>query len=1403
MKQIVAFAMCGLFLLAAARTLPAANAPNAEPLRPVGAAKVDITPDYAVRLSGYGNRRELSEGVKQHIFAKALAIGSDDEGPAVLVTVDNVGVPAAIREEVVRRLAAKTKVMDQRFALSSSHTHCAPMLTGVLPNLFSMDVPPEHLALTERYTRELTDKIEQVALAALAGREPAHLAWAIGEVDFAHNRRTGTVYRPIDHDLPTLFVTDAAGKVRAVYSSYACHCTTLQWNFVHGDWSGCAQESIEREFPGAIALISLGCGADQNPQPRGTEELTVQYGNEIGAEVKRLAGQARPIAGGLTCGARRIELPFDTPRTRAEWEELAQSKTPATAYHARKNLARLDRGETIPVSLPYFVQCWSFGDQLAMVFLCGEVVVDYSLRIKQECDRSRVWVNGYSNDVPCYIPSKRVLDEGGYEGATAMWYYDRPNRFGPAVEDTIMAAVHELVPRPFAAPRNPEIPAAKLPPQSLACLHTKPGLKVELVAAEPTVVDPVAIDWGADGKLWVVEMRDYPMGMDGKYKPGGVIKCLESTRNNGTYDKATVFLDNLPFPTGVLAWGKGILVCAAPDILYAEDTDGDGRADMVKKLFSGFATDNYQARVNSLALGLDNWIHGANGLLGGQVHSFASSGEVDIRGRDFRLNPETGAFEPASGVTQQGRGRDDWGNWFGCSNGQMIFHFAVAENYLRRNPHVPAPVPKIPIPADDDPNQLYPISQPLERFNSPESLNHTTSACGLGLYRDNLLGQDFYDNTFTCEPVHNMVHRLKLTARSATFDARRAPDEQKSEFLASTDNWFRPVQVRTGPDGALWVVDMYRFVIEHPRWIPPDKLARLDVRAGANMGRIYRVYPEGAKLRPIRDLTKLAIADLVAALDTPNGTTRDMVQLELLRRADPAAVAPLSALSRSSSVAAARLQALSVLDGLKALSIPNLQDALGDADAGVRRNAVRMAEHRLAGLPDLATACLRLAADKDFTVRYQLALSLGEWDDPRVAGTLAAMAETAMDDAWMRTAVLSSSVRQPLEVLQAVLATKESSAGRSELIGGLVATASAIAARPQDFGRLLNIIVPAEGAKIEDWHVTGLLHLQNALERRKLKIGDILAAGDPGTRPVAERVRRVFAAVHTLAADESSAMPVRIAAVRLFGRGLNDSNRDLPLLAPFLRPATETTLQKAALETIAHSGSSQAPEIMLADWARQGPATRAAIVDALLSRDEWTRAFLNAVAKGNVPAVDVNVATRERLAKIADESIREDAAKLLPSVRPGGRAAAVTKYQVVAGLKGDGVKGAAVYQAICSLCHAYLGQGHAVGPDVTTFRNKSVQDFLIAILDPNAVVEPRYTAYTVQTNDGRTLYGVIASETATTLVLAQPGGNRETILRSDLATLTSAERSLMPEGLEQTITPQQMADLIAYLKGGG
>ena len=422
-----------------------------------GAASVDITPEKPVRLSGYGGRTTVHEGVAQRIFAKALVLKWDAEAPLVMLTVDNCGVPGFLRTEVIARLQkAGLPVVAERFALHSSHTHCAPMLRGMLSFLFGKDLTPEEQAGVNEYTDFLTAALVKVVTDAHGKLAAASLDWEGGQVAFAKNRRkpTPTGFAndinpegPVDHDLPVLRVTDAAGKVRAIYTSYACHCTTLGFNQVHGDWAGCAQADLQKAYPDAIALTAIGCGADQNPQPRREVVLAEQHGAALATEAGRvLSGKLRPVRGPVTVGTREVKLPFEGRKNREDWVKRSQDGNKAVAFHAAHFLKELDAGRPIPEALDYLVQVWTFSEDLCMVNLPGEVVVDYGLRLKKTLKRDRTWVNSYTNDVPCYIPSQRVWEEGGYEADTAMTYYGRPTRFASGVEKIIFDALEPLLP---------------------------------------------------------------------------------------------------------------------------------------------------------------------------------------------------------------------------------------------------------------------------------------------------------------------------------------------------------------------------------------------------------------------------------------------------------------------------------------------------------------------------------------------------------------------------------------------------------------------------------------------------------------------------------------------------------------------------------------------------------------------------------------------------------------------------------------------------------------------------------------------------------------------------------------------------------------------------------------------
>jgi hypothetical protein len=450
-----------------ALAIPAWAADRDEPV-PVGTAVVDVTPSYPIRMMGYASRKTESEGVASPLKVRALAIGGEaDDGPAVLVAVDNCHVGTFMTDELIRRLKAKAKIRPERLVTCATHTHCAPALASGIDFIFGAPIPPDQKERIERYTRELIDAMEQAALQALGARAPGRLAWGQGTVGFAANRRVLKEGKwvgfgvnpngPVDHSLPVLRVTDPAGKVRAVLVNYACHCTTLggEFNKICAEWAGFACDDLEKSFPGATALVVIGCGADANPEPRRNLDDARSHAAALAAEARRLASSTlTPLPGRIAAKFKQIDLPLGQRPDRATLQQRA-TRPGSEGFLARTLLEKLDRGESLPASTPYPVQTWCFGDDLAMVFLGGEVVVDYALRLKWETDASRVWITAYSNDVPGYIPSKRILDEGGYEADQSMVFYGKPGRYAPEAEDLIVHTVHDLLPPAFDGPRKP------------------------------------------------------------------------------------------------------------------------------------------------------------------------------------------------------------------------------------------------------------------------------------------------------------------------------------------------------------------------------------------------------------------------------------------------------------------------------------------------------------------------------------------------------------------------------------------------------------------------------------------------------------------------------------------------------------------------------------------------------------------------------------------------------------------------------------------------------------------------------------------------------------------------------------------------------------------------------------
>ena len=419
----------------------------------VGVSKVDVTPDMPVLLAGYGGRTTEHEGIDTSLWARAMVIG--DKNPVAIVVLDNCGISQIVTDRLAERLAKHGLNADQ-LVVAATHTHNAPTLISYAPIVWKGRTTKEQDDRVESYTRFVIEKMTQAVVGALAKREPMSLEWALGRATFGGNRRVissgnwaGFGFQrnaPVDHSLPVLFAKDSKGDVRAVWANYACHCTTVgSRNRIGGDWAGYANTWIENEFGKAVSLMTIGCGADIGPQPSGTLAIAENHGKAIAEEAKRLFAQKTiKLTQVPSVITRRISLPLIKPKPRGYWEE--QLKSGGFNHQlAKAMLARLDMTGEISDEVNYPLSVWKFGSELAVVFLAGEVVVDYSVRLKRELDWSRLWINGWANDMPGYIPSRRILLEGGYEADFSQVYYEQPGRYDPSVEDKLVNAVKEMV----------------------------------------------------------------------------------------------------------------------------------------------------------------------------------------------------------------------------------------------------------------------------------------------------------------------------------------------------------------------------------------------------------------------------------------------------------------------------------------------------------------------------------------------------------------------------------------------------------------------------------------------------------------------------------------------------------------------------------------------------------------------------------------------------------------------------------------------------------------------------------------------------------------------------------------------------------------------------------------------
>ncbi|MBA3315163.1 MAG: c-type cytochrome [Planctomycetaceae bacterium] len=907
-------------------------------------------------------------------------------------------------------------------------------------------------------------------------------------------------------------------------------------------------------------------------------------------------------------------------------------------------------------------------------------------------------------------------------------------------------------------------------------------LRIALVAAEPEVIDPVAIAFDEHARMFVVEMRDYPNGPKDGEPPASRIRLLEDNDGDGRFETSHVFADGLLFATGVLPWDGGVIVIVAGEIRFLKDTDGDHAADVNEVWFSGFNEGNPQLRANHPTFGPDGWIYVANGLRGGKIKAMRtewpageiSLREIDLRDHDFRFNPRTGEAEAITGGGQFGMTFDAFGNRFICSNRNPCDHVVLELRHLEHNPHLAIGKPTQVVAAAGDDSRIFPLIDAWT--TSTLHSGQFTAACGVKIFTGDALPPVCIGNAFTCEPTGSLVHREVLEPVGGTF--RGTPGETNVEFLASRDPWFRPVNLTIGPDGALYVVDMYRAVIEHPEWMPEELRTRRDLRWGDDRGRIYRV---AAKDKPPGKMPTLDANDsqsLAAAFDHPNGWMRDTAA-RLLDDDD----ALLEKAARNGATPEGRVRAMQLTNERDPTRINLIDDSDPRAVAAWLRNVAPYSQIH-------PKVLARLAKSPDARVRFETALAIGgPWQPAELhdAGDIESLAIIVCrdpDDRWLRIAALTST-SEPLPLFDAVFAKNADGA-----LPFLVDLAELTGRRKQDaeLAGLLDRL--ASTGPESGWALPILGGLAKGLGG---SLEPALAAADDRTR---RRLEAVFAWAAAIASDAGTPVSARVEAVRIV------SIADRSFALPALLDLASANAQDVRLEVITALGrfrnDDRIAPALLADFSSQTPAVRSAVFDALLADRARATLVLEAVQTGLIAAAELGPTRIAALSKHPDPAVQALAKEVF--VPPADRQQVLAEYQSVLSLKADANRGRGIFEKNCATCHRIGTTGNQVGPDIADSRVRTPEALLVDILDPNRAIDGRYVAYTIALRDGTVQTGLLTAETSNAVTLAQPDGKSLSILRSDIEEMHSEGKSLMPVGVERTIPPQEMADLIAFIK---
>lgn len=803
--------------------------------------------------------------------------------------------------------------------------------------------------------------------------------------------------------------------------------------------------------------------------------------------------------------------------------------------------------------------------------------------------------------------------------------------------------------------------------------------EVQLVAAEPLVLDPVEATWDDKGRMFVADMRDYPLGPPNPGDPWlSRIQLLTDENGDGRMDKAVTFADHMDNVQGLLPYDGGLIATTRSQILFLKDTDGDNKADLIKPLIRGFNPKHSQLQVSAPRWGPDGCVHFNNGLDAKEIYpADAPTKVVGIPGSNFKWNPKTGEITPTGGRGQYGGAFDDYGHHFYCSNRNPLMFTVMPYEAMLRNPHAGITQVHEDIATPGAETRVYPLQ--ITHTTADAHAGTNTACSGLGVYRGHLM-PELKNNVFVPDPTGQLVTRYKIEPNGASLKATRVGD--RTEFFRSSDEWSRPVNFTTGPDGAIYICDIYRRWIDHARFFPEEFVKTHDMRQGENHGRIWRVVPKGyVGVKALADSGKGP--DRLKATLQPEHPERALF-LKIPTITDTAELAAILTKHGEDPWMAKMVASVS------AKNMGHILSQLGDAFFS------------------------RFSATKSDTIRTFAAGSLADGDADDIKSLLTLLQKQPGELLWWKPALLQGLAKLP-----------------------------------------------------------------------------------KGHEDAAKEIAALQTKIDTIIADAKAPLDQRLAVLPLL------ASRKWAAVEPVVKNLLTTTqpleLTAATVALLKKFSSTSTSPLIYELLPKAGPGLKRDLVTILTANATTALELFKRMDKGEFPPAWVDV--EKRWAYQRGKGEMAELAKKLFGEANSDRAKVVTSYLDAAKKPGDAKKGQQLFATICITCHKHGQLGVDVGPPLSDVKVKPPEALLSDILDPNRMFEARWSGYQIETKDGRTLAGLIQSETTDAIVLAMPGGAKETLSRTAIKDMKSLDRTLMPDGLEAAITKEQMSDLLAFLLG--